>query len=306
MFKNLIAKLRSESGQVTITAADDKKSAASDKSQSQQDEKFAGLIADIDLSDVPEQYRNEVRKKLGEKVKQYDTGFRSKTEDLAREREQVQSQKVALRDLTVLRDEISSNPALEKKITKVINDFRAGNFNPDDSKTKEASKLLDKLIDNASDAETKEQLRQMRQIVKDEIPDTSSMKEELQSMRKELESLKNATLTGQAERVTQKIGQLEERFGKDIIGKYKEQIKESALKFPGVEISKLFYSYADENDVKSALLYEAKHEKEIEQKRKEEGSSTGGNGYRTPVTLKKDRHGRTDIKDLVGQLVSRR
>lgn len=311
MFKYLIAKLRCIRGEVALADSKDtdKPGAGDTSSQDQQADKLEGLISDIDLSDVPEERRGEVKKYLAEKVKLYDAGFRAKTEEFSKEKKDFETQKQSLRDLALLRDEIEGNPGLKTKVTKLINDFRAGVLDSDDSKDNKV-KTLDKLIDSADDGteeglRTKEGLRQMRQIVQEETSGYGDLKENYTKLEQKLQQLEQATMSGQAERVTVKIELLEERFSKEVVGKYKEEIRAAALKFPGQDIGKLFYHYANENDIKSALLHEAENEKQLEDKRKEDGSGPGGESVNKSYEVKKDKHGRTDIKNLIGQMLNK-
>ena len=306
MFKYLIAKLKCNRGEVVLSdSKDTNKSGAKETSgQSSEAEKLEGLISDIDLSDVPEERREEVKKYLAQKVKLYDTGFRAKTEEFANDKKDFETQKQSLRELSLLRDEIEGNPALKTKVNKLINDFRAGNLDSDDSKI-DKIKTLDRLIDTASDAETKEGLRQMRQIVQEETSGYSGLQDSYKELEEKFLRLEQATMSGQAERVEVKIGLLTEKFGKEIVDKYKEDIKTAALKFPGQDINKLFYHYADENDIETALLHQAEGKKQLEEKRKAEGSGAGGEGTHQSYELKKDKHGRTDIKNLVGQIMNK-
>lgn len=305
--KNLIAKLKCERGEVSIadTVKAGKPAAKDSSGQSSGAEKLEGLISDIDLSDVPQERREEVKKYLVQKVKLYDAGFRAKTEEFSKEKKEIESKKQSLRELENLRDEIKGNPDLERKINKMINDFRAGNFEADDLKTKKSIKTLDKLIDQTSDAETKEGLRQMRQIVQEETSDYGDLKEKYSNLEKKFSSLEQLTLSGQTERVDVKLGLLDKRFGKELVDKYRSDIKAAAVKFPTSDIVKLFYHYANEDDIKSALLNEAKEKEKQEQFRKEQGSSAGIFDRKTPVEAKKDKHGRTNIKDLIGQITSK-
>src|SRR3990167_10644943 len=302
-YKNLLAKVKCERGEVeTDPTKTGKPGAEGSSGQGSEADKLEGLISDIDLSDVPQERREEVKKYLAQKVKLYDAGFRAKTEEFSKEKKEMESRKQSLRELETLRDEIRGNPQLEKKITKMINDFRAGNLEADDPKTKQSIKTLDKLIDQTSDAETKEGLRQMRQIVQEETSDYGVLKDKYSKLEQKLNSLEQLTISGQTERVEVKLELLDKRFGKELVSKYKNDIRAAALKFPDQDIGKLFYHYANEDDIKSALLNEAKEKEKLEHKRKEQGSSAGIFDKKTPVEAKKDKHGRTNIKDLVGQI----
>lgn len=309
MFINLIAKLRCNRGEVSLadSKVTDKPGAGDTSSQDQKDQadKLEGLISDIDLSDVPEERRGEVKKYLAQKVKLYDAGFRAKTEEFSKDKKEFETQKQSLREITLLKDEIEGNPALKTKVTKVINDFRAGIVSDDTSKTDKATKTLDRLIDQSADAETKEGLRQMRQIVQEETSGYGDLKENYKKLEDKLQILETATMSGQTERVEVKLGLLEDKFGKEIVDKYKADIKTAAIKFPGQDINKLFYHYANEDDIKTALLHEVENTKKLEDKRKEDGSGSGGEGVPKSYELKKDKHGRTDIKNLVGQIFNK-
>jgi len=306
MFKYLIAKLKCNRGEIaTGDPANANKSGAGDASgQGSQADKLEGLISDIDLSDVPEERREEVKKYLVQKVKLYDTGFRAKTEEFSKDKREIETQKQSLRELTLLRDEIEGNPGLKTRVTKLINDFRAGNLDSDVSKTNKI-KTLDKLIDQSSDAETKEGLRQMRQIVQEETASYGDLKDNYKELEQKFQRLEQATMSGQAERVEVKMGLLTDKYWKEIVDKYRTDIKAAALKFPGQDINKLFYHYANEDDIKSALLHEAENTKQLEHRRKEEGSGAGGEGVPKSYDLKKDKHGRTDVKNLIGQIMNK-
>jgi hypothetical protein len=305
MFKYLIAKLRCNRGEVgTVDPAktDEPGAKKDDSSQGGQADKLEGLISDIDLSDVPENIREDVKKHLAEKVKNYDSGFRAKTEEFSKDKKEFESKKESVRDLMKLRDEIDGNPKLKDKITKTINNFRAGNFDEDNSSTSKGKKMLDKLIDDASDAETKQGLMQMRQIVQEETSTYGELKDNYKALEEKFQKLEQATVSGHTERVEAKISVLEDRFGKDIVDKYRGDIRDTALKFPTQDTVKLFYHLASEDDIKSALLNEAKTEKQREEQRKEQGSGAGLIDSKTPIEPKKDKLGRTNIKDLVGQI----
>lgn len=304
--KYSFAKLKSNLGQVDPSPApktDPEPAAKQDQSQSQQAEKLEGLLADIDLSDVPEEQRADFKKKLAEKVKLYDAGFRSKTEDLSKEKRQIEEEKQKIRELSQLRDEIDGNPELKDQITKMINNARAG-IPVTKKETSQASRQLDKLIEQAADAETRESLTQMRNIIREETSDLRGRDDELDRLRKEIESLRNATHMGQAERVTTKIASLKDRFGKEIVEKYEQDIRTAALKYPTQDVDKLFRYVASDDDLSSAYLKEAEKRKKREQELKEEGSSISTSGVRKPIQVEKDKFGRTNIRGLVEKMIS--
>ena len=301
--KMLFPKLFNERGEVaTVTAGSiDKSGGKQTGGQTQQAEKLTGLLADIDLSDVPVEQRDSVKKYVEQKVKQYDTGYRSKTEDVARERKELEQKKVALRELELLRDEIEGNPVLKSKVTKVINDVRAGRVTDDSA----GKKILDNLIANASDADTRESLKQMREIIKDEAHSDDSTKQEIKALKEELAQLRSMTSTSHAEKVDIELSKLSERFGDDLVGKYKDEVRALALKYPSQKVEKLFKITVDDDDLRSAYVKEEQTKKQREQRIKENGSSVELSTVQTPIELKKDKFGRTDIRDLVGKIAAK-
>lgn len=297
-FKYLIAKLKCNRGEVTVgDPANAGQSGANDASnQGQQADKLDGLIADVDLSDVPEDIREDVKKHLSQKVKLYDQGYRAKTEDFSKERKQFETQKKELSELVTLRDEIQGDPALEKEVTNLINRKRAGlSLSASAADKKDQMKTLDSLMSNAADAETKESLRQLKAIIKEETSPYGEYQNEIQSLRDEIKSLKTATLSGQAERIDSKISGLRKEYGEEVVRDVENDLRKSALRYPSASIKKLFISLIDEDKLETVILEKAKIKKQQEEKIKLQGSSPGGQGVKTPVEVKKDKFGRVDI-----------
>lgn len=305
--KYLLSKLSSESGQVEMTPTQESKPEdTQNPSQAQQAEKLEGLIEDIDLSDVPVEQRDTVKKYLFQKVKQYDAGFRSKTEDVSKEKKELEQKRHEVNDLLKLREEIQGNPELEKQITKMINNARAGVPIVENKETTQALKKLDKYIENAPDAETRESLQTMREIIKDEISGVGIKDDEIKALKEEIKSIRNATQMSQAERIDSKLSKLKDRFGKDIVNKYENDIRTAALKYPGQDIDKLFRYVASDDDLRNAYIKEAEKNKKREQELKEEGTSPRSSGIRTPIKVEKDKFGRTNIRDLVSKVLNKK
>lgn len=305
--KTLLAKLKSESGQALATA-DDTKSAAKETSGQSQAQKLEGLLADIDLSDVPAEHLDAVKKHLTDKVKLYDAGFRAKTEDFSRERKEFEVQKKQISELTSLRDEIQGNPKLEAEITKVINQARSGTLGQSQTQVNKDMKKIDQLIASAPDSETRETLRQLKEVV-EESSNNSDLQKKITDLEEKYALLANATRSGQAERVETAIRDLQEEYGKEFVDKYSSDIRQTALKLNSSvkDIRKLLKHFADDDELEAVILDKAKRKKEQEDKRKTEGSSGSGNdGVVTPLAPRIDKHGRTDVKDLVKQILAKK
>jgi hypothetical protein len=308
-FKNLIAKLKCNRGEVTSgdPAAAGQSGAKDASIQGQQGDKIDGLISDVDLSDVPENVREDVKKYLGQKVKLYDQGYRAKTEDFSKERKQFEVQKKELAELVTLRDEIQGDPALEKEVTNLINRKRAGlSFNTSSSDKKDKINHLDGLISEAPDAETKESLRQLKAIIKEETSTYGEYQNEIQAMREEIKTLKSATLSGQAERIDTKIQSLCKEFGDEVVKDVEMDLRKSALRYPNASVKKLFISLIDEDKLETVILEKAKRKQQQEDKIKTQGSSPGGQGVKTPVEVKKDKFGRVNIGQWAKDALARK
>jgi hypothetical protein len=81
---------------------------------------------------------------------------------------------------------------------------------------------------------------------------------------KEIEKLKNSTFSNNADKVETEINNLEKEFGKELVAKYREDIKSSALKYPNQKVNKLLYHFAEESEIEDAIT------KRSENKRKNE------------------------------------
>lgn len=296
------SRIKNNKGQVSLTPDDVKDPSGSQAgSQAGQATKLTGILSDIDLSDVPENIRGEVAKRLEEKVKRYDSGFQSKMADLSKERRELEEQRYKMRDLMRLQEEVSGNPDLEGEITNLINQARAGNLKKKDVNSS-TDKMLDKLISSADNAETREQLQLLRNVVKEEVKDLVELKDQYKGILDKMKSLESVTHMTQMERADAKIKSLTDRFGKEVIEKYKDDLKKLAVQYPNMSTEKLFYFTATDEELSSALVAEQKRKLEQEEKRKLDGSFGTTSGIKRPIELVKDKHGRTNFRDLATKL----
>lgn len=276
------------------------KSEAEKSSQAAQ-AKLDALIADVDLSDVPENIRADVKKALAQKVKLYDAGYRAKTETLAEEKKRVEVERQSIKALLDIQRELKDNPSMEKAVIQTINDYRSGKINKSDENRDKAAKRLDKLIDNATDPDTREQLREMRQIVIEET-DAPALKGELAQLRAELNQLKSSSVSSHAEKVEAEIDSLEKEFGKEIVSKYREEIKSSALKFPQQKVKKLLYHFAEDSEIEDAILKGAEGKRKRELEIKKNGSLPDGRSMSTKVDVPKDSRGRVNWRGFISNM----
>lgn len=300
MGRNPIAELRSESGQANATGTGSQSAAGQAEGQSKA-QKLSGLIADIDLSDVPETATKEqFIKYLESKVKLYDHGYREKTVAFAEKEKSLREKEQAVDDLLKLKNEITDNPKLEKAVKKVINDFRSGRIEDPDR----IIKTLDKYLEKTDDPEEREKLRDIRQIIREETEEMGSLKDELKSAKEAIRILQSMTASTHLGRVKSEMSSLKEDFG-DVVDKYIKTIEDNSLKYPDSSAEKIFRVYASEEDLEKAYLYRLEKRKQKEQQRKSEGSSVLGSSVTESIQPKKDKFGRIDTGNLVRQLLGK-
>ena len=109
-----------------------------------------------------------------------------------------------------------------------------------------------------------------------DLGDVSSLKDELKLLREELSTLKNASLIGINDKIERDIKTLEEKFGKDLVDKYRNDIRSMAAKYPQNSIPKIFKHFCDDDEYETAVLGSAKRKEKEELERKKRGSSPGG------------------------------
>ncbi len=286
-----------------MTTVTDNKSGANNNSSQSAQGKLDALIADMDFSDVPETIRNEVIAKVTGKVKLYDAGYRAKTETLAEERKRIDADKSSVKALLEIQKEMQGNPNMEKAVIKVINDFRSGKTSSSDVNLDKNIKRLDKLIDNATDPDTREQLREMRQIVIEET-NAPATQAKLAELEEEIRRLKSSSISNHADKVDAEIDSLEKEFGKDLVSKYREEIKNNALKFPNQRVKKLLYHFAEDSEIEDAVLKNAANRKQKEIENKKNASMSDGRSISSKVDVPKDGRGRVNWRGLIDNMKS--
>lgn len=303
MINHLIAKLRSNKGQAGVGSVIDDKSVATSTESSQSGEKLEGVVQDIDFSSVREDIRADVIKAVTEKVKLYDTGYRTKSEELATQKKELQSQRDQLRDLEKLQDEIKGSPEMEKAVTKTINDFRAGKLTTEKKVDKSLNKL-DQLIESSEGAEQREQLQSLREIIRQEGSGVSSDK--IKAMEEEIASLKSTQALGFTSRINSTIKEGEEEFGKEFVDKHGSNARVMFQKYPSYldDPFKVWALVASKEDMSNALIASKEKQIKVENQRKEAGAFPSGTS--TPVEVDKPRlkSGAVDMDKYVDKLIA--
>lgn len=219
--------------------------------------------------------------------------YQKKTTELAEQRRTLEVKEKELEELKRIRDTVEGNPKLKETITKVISDFQSGKSSSSSATLDKNLKLIDKRIEEASDGDTKEQLREIRQIISEET-EFGSLKEENRALKDRLDRLEAAGLINLSDRIESQLSDLSERFGKEVVDKYKDDLKILAQKYPRQALRKVFFNVASDEDTRLAVLNEAKTEKEREVKLKTNGSTVPPGSVQTKIEPVRDRKGRVD------------
>jgi len=253
-----------------------------------------------DIKDLPEETQKIIKEKLTQKVKLYDAGFRTRTEDVATQKKELESRATSLRELETLQKEIQGNPDMEKAVTKTINDFRAGRT---DNKVDKNLKKLDQLIDKAADADQREQLKTMREIIREETSGGNSS-EKIKSLEDKIVQLEKMNLAGLSGAIQGSMKDLEDRFGDEIVTKYKPQIETMLKKYPSYlqTPSKVLFSLAEDSEIFEAHEKIKAKQIQAENQRKEAGTFPGGDSKPSKVEIPRLKGGRVDTAKYIENL----
>ena len=211
------------------------------------------------------------------KLAQQGDDYTRKTQALSEKEKAIQLKEQEQESLKKIIDEMKTNPDLNEKLNKVYSDFKSGKISKPEVKDRSLKKL-DKLIEDASDPAQRENLRDIREIIKEEVDvgDVSSLKNEVKLLRDKLSQIENASLIGINDKIERDIKILEERFGKDLVDKYRSDIRSMAIKYPQNSIPKIFKHFCDDDEYDQAVLRNEKKKEKEELERKKRGSSPGG------------------------------
>ena len=230
--------------------------------------------------------------------------YTKKTQALSEKEKAIQEKEVEQAGLKKIIDEMNTNPLLNEALNKVYADFKSGNISKPEVKDRSLKKL-DKLIDDATDPAQRENLRDIREIIKEEVDigDVSSLKNEVKLLRDKLSNLENASLIGINDKIERDIKTLEERFGKDLVDKYRNDIRSMAIKYPQNSIPKIFKHFCDDEEYDQAVLKNEKRKEKEELERKKRGSSPSGFETITAKTpLQKGAGGRVSHDSIIARI----
>ncbi len=263
-----------------------------------------GSIADVDFSDVPEDIREAVKMKVASKVKNFQSDYSKKTGDLATLRKKVEERETSLGEWIKMKEALDAKPELAKVLNQTWLDFESGKLGKSPKTVEKNLGLLDKLIKDTDNSDYKEDLRNLREIIKEET-DTGGLKGEVKTLKDQIAALTSATRLSQVDRVDKGMEDLDTRFGKDIIDKNRDDIRSMMLKYPGQAAEKVFLQVADGSDIRTAYLNEAKAKEKAELIRKKRGLEPGGESFVGEIERPRTKEGRVDIPKFIKNIVQK-
>lgn len=195
-------------------------------------------VSGIDISDVPEQYRPQVREKLSQKAKLLETGYNGKFQEVAA----LKKDKEYLSSLGVSVDEARD------AVIKYAESKRQPQTTTQEKKS--AMKLLDSLIDGAP-VEQRPALQQMRQIIHEET-DVQKLSQKLDRLESFMNaSVMDSSLRRQSELNTE-LNSLYERYGQEFVDKYRDDVLKHGMQNK-VSARKLLQAIAPEDELEQAI-----------------------------------------------------
>jgi hypothetical protein len=124
----------------------------------------------------------------------------------------------------------------------------------------EGRKVLDAMMEQATDSSTREGIRQLREAIREET-DIEKLKETVALLERRLQDREASSQVVRKQAVEKDIKSLEEMYGRELLDKYKEQVEAYSIKHPEHSPRKWLHSLADPDELDQALR--------IHQKRKD-------------------------------------
>jgi hypothetical protein len=239
-------------------------------------------VAGVDISDVPEQDRPRIRAKLESKLKLLEAGYTPRYQKVA-------NLEKSLNWLS------SKGLTAEKAEAILIKSLEQG----EDTKSmtgdkKSAVGTLEKLISEAP-YEQKEALQNMRKII---LEETNADK-----LNKKIEELEGAVryLSGKdrnmgEQQVERDLVDLEKKFGKEVISKYREAIKSEWAKYPNATAKNIMKYVVPDEEYEQALL--SKSSRKTEKTNAITNTGGGVTSSTAQIDIKK-----TGWKDLLSTVI---
>ena len=199
-----------------------------------------------------------LREKLNTKIKAYDQKLTKELTNLAKQKQEVAQHGQTLKAAV---DKATSTGADATKAEKL--------------------KVLDTALRNATTSEEREGIRNLREAIKDELPDVQKLKDEiLEQVRSEFSGVKQTTHSIKMSELSKDKPALIQEYGSDLVEKHWELIEERALKYPQHSSEEWLHTLAKPDELRQAMRIRLK------QQLKEESEGKNGSGSKKPDGLK--------------------
>ena len=225
---------------------------------------------------------------------------------LAEQERTLKAEQERIAGMRVIVDEMDADPKLKETLNKVYSDYKSGRIAKPENKDSNLKKL-DKLLEDTSDPAQREQLRDIRDIIREETPDTKGLEDKIAKLENELSAVRDAALIGQSDRTESQIERLKGDYGDELVNKHKEEIRSLALKYPRQSVENLLLHLADKSQIRTVLLEQARKKEKEELDRKKRNSSPGGTdtSFTAKTELRKDKAGRVTMDSLKDRILER-
>lgn len=205
-----------------------------------------------------------LKEKLNNKIKAYDQKLTKELTNLAR-----QKQEIAQHGQT-LKEAVSKATSPGSDATKA-----------------EKLKVLDTALRNATTSEEREGIRNLREAIKDELPDVQKLKDEiLEQVRSEFSGVKQTTHSIKMSELSKDKPALVNEYGSDIVDKFWEQIEDRALKYPEYSAEQWLHTLAKPDELRQAMRIRLKQQLREESEGKNGSEHKKPDGPKPPVSTR--------------------
>jgi len=254
--KDVLREVKSEPVDATPKDAKGVSNDSSSETKSGETEEY---VAGVKISEYPEQERAVAKKVLSEKAKLLESGYQKKFQEVAKF-------KKAQEDLVNMGLSVDeAQGVLAKHIEQKKNPVTIT------AEKKDAVKTLDKLIEQAP-YEQRQPLEQMRQIILEET-NVSALSKKVDEMDKVINYFRGKDIQLGKQTLETDLTSLEQRFGKEIIEKYRDDVVKEWNKYPNSKAKDILKYVVPDDEYDQALL-----SKRTKTKEKLEASASSGSG----------------------------
>ena len=260
------------------------------------------VIADMDMSvikDLPEEKQKVILTEWTKKAKNLQSIGSKKVNEKLKELEMSQQRLSSWNNVIT---KFEADPKLQEVIKQTITDYNSGKMTPKQVESK-ATRKLDQLLETTTDPEVREQLRQTRQIIREEA-NLEPLKQKINDLEGELARIRSTTFTVAEDRVNSAISDLSSKFGAELVGKYENDIRQSLIKNIKLDPERTFFFLATPNDTRTAIANESKKAKETS-KRKPGIDPSASPSVVTISEHTRDKGGRVEAKSIVRRVLER-